>query len=116
MEMNIQFPMDDLVNPPVSPSYFSSGEEKDVDIQSVDATISTSDDSDIEVIACYRQLPAQTQPTVGGRQMTTDLSGCPDSAFPDFPWDDYESLLQSSDDQADPLVMGAGPKDRESSD
>ena len=107
--MNLQFPIDDLVNPPISPSYFSSGEEMDVDIQSVEASVSTSDDSDIEVIACYRQLPVQTQPLVGGRQMTTDLSGCSDSAFPDFPWDDFESLLLSPDEQVDPLVMGAGP-------
>ena len=85
MEMNLQFSIDDLVKPPVSPSYFSSGEEMDVDIQSVETTASTSDDSDIEVIACYRQLPVQTQQTVGGRQMTTDLSGCSDNAFPDFP-------------------------------
>ena len=109
MEMNLQFSIDDLVNPPVSPSYFSSGEEMDVDIQSVEATVSSSDDSNIEVIACYRQLPVQTQPTVGGRQMTTDLSGCSDNAFPDFPWDNFESLLLSADEQADPLVMGAGP-------
>ena len=107
--MNLQFPIDDLDNPPVSPSYFSSGEEMDVDIQSVEATVSTSDDSDIEVIECYRQLPVQTQPIVGGRQMTTDLSGCSDSAFADFLWDDFESLLLSPDEQVDPLVMGAGP-------
>ena len=109
MEMNIQFSIDDLVNPPVSPSYFSSGEEMDVEIQSVEATVSSSDDSDIEVIACYRQLPVQTQPTVGGRQMTTDLSGCSNNAFPDFPWGDFESLLLSADEQGDPLVTRAGP-------
>ena len=40
--------------------------------------------------------------------MTTDLSGCTDSAFPDFPWDDFESLLLSADAQADTLVIGAG--------
>ena len=91
MEMNLQFPIDDLVNPPVSPSYFSSEEEMDVDIQSVEATVSSSDDSDIKVIACYRQLPVQTQQAVGTRQMTTDLSGCSDDAFPEFPWDDFES-------------------------
>ena len=52
MEMNLQFSIDDLVAPPVSPSYFSSVEEVDVDAQSVEAAASTSDDSDIEVIAC----------------------------------------------------------------
>ena len=109
MQMNLQFPIDDLVNPPVSPSYFLSGEEMDVYIQSVEATVSPSDVCDIEVIACYRQLAVQTQSIVGGRQMTTVLSGCSHSAFPDFPWDDFESLLLSPDEQVDPLVMGAGP-------
>ena len=108
MEMNLQFSIGDLVKPPVSPSYFSFGEEMDVVVHSVEATASTSDGSDIEVIACYRQLPVQTQQTVGGRQMTTDLSGCSDNAFPEFPWDDFESLLITADEQADPLVMGAG--------
>ena len=41
--------------------------------------------------------------------MTTDLSGCTDSVFPDFPWDDFESLLLLADEQPDPLVMEAGP-------
>ena len=85
MEMNLQFSIDDLVAPKVSPSYFSSVEEMNLDSQSVEAGASFSDDSDIEIIACHRQLPIQQQPPVGGRQMTTELSGCTDSAFPDFP-------------------------------
>ena len=63
--MNLQFSIDDLVAPPISPSYFSAKEEMDVEVQSVEATAITSDDSDIDVIACYRQLPVQSQPKVG---------------------------------------------------
>ena len=73
------------------------------------AEIDSSEDSDIEVIACYRQLPVQPQPSVAGRQMTTDLSDCADSGFPDFPWDDFDSILQST--EADPLDRGAGPSE-----
>ena len=82
----------------------------DVDAQSVEAASSSSDDSDNEVIACYRQLPIQQQqPSVGGRQMTTDLPGCSDSALPDFLWDEFESILLSSEEQANPLVRRACP-------
>ena len=41
--------------------------------------------------------------------MTTDLSGCADSGFPDFPWDDFDSILQST--EAYPLDRGAGPSE-----
>ena len=98
MEMYLQFSIDELIAPSVSPSYISSVEEMEVDAQSVEAAVSSSDDSDIEVIACYRQLPIQPQSSVAGRQMTTDLSGCADSGFPDFPWDDFESILQSTEE------------------
>ena len=109
MEMNLQFAIDELTNSPVSPSYFSSVEEMEVDAQSVDAEIDSSEDSDIEVIACYRQLPVQPQPSVAGRQITTDLSGCEDSGFPDFPWDDFDIILQST--EADPSDRGASPSE-----
>ena len=66
MEMNLQFSIDDLVVPPSSPSYFSYVEDIDVDAQAVEAAASSSDDSDIEVISCYRQVPIQhQQPSVG---------------------------------------------------
>ena len=38
MEMNLQFTLDDLTTPAICPSYISSDEDMDVDIQSVDAT------------------------------------------------------------------------------
>ena len=104
--MNLQFSIDDLVAPPVSPSYFSSVDDMDVDAQSVEAAASSSDDSDFQVVACYRQLSIQQQSSVGGTQMTTDLSGCSDRVFPYFPKDDFDSILLSTEDQANPLVGG----------
>ena len=85
MEMKLQFSIDELSASPVSPSYFSSVEEMEVDAQSVEAAVRSSDDSDIEVIARYRQLPIQPQSPVAGRQMTTDLPVCADSGSPHFP-------------------------------
>ena len=61
MEMNLQFSIDELIASPASPSYFSSVEEMEVDAQSVEAEVHSSDDSDIGVIAYYRQLPVQPQ-------------------------------------------------------
>ena len=111
MEMNLQFSIDDLVAPPVSPSYFSSVEKTDVDVQSVKAAASGSDESDIEIFACHRQVPVKPQTTIDGREITTDLYGFTDSELPDFPWDDFESILQSTEEQADPLDRGAGPSE-----
>ena len=94
MEMNLQFSIDDLTAPPVSPIYCSSVEEMDVYAQSAEAAASSTDDSDGEVFACFRQLPVQLQEQIAERQMTTGLSGCADNEFPDFPWEDFKSILQ----------------------
>ena len=109
MEMNLQFNLEALTTPAISPSYFSSDEDMDVDIESVDATSEPSGDSDIEVIACYRHVPVPKQGSVAGRQMTTELSDCTDSEFPPFPWDDFEDMLKMTEDQVDTLDRGAGP-------
>ena len=61
MVMILQLSIDELIASPVSPNSFSSVEEMEVDAQSVEAAVSSSDDSDIEVIACYRHLPTQPQ-------------------------------------------------------
>ena len=60
MEMNLQFNLEDLTTSAISPSYLSSDEDMEVDIESVEATGEPSDDSDIEVIACYRHVPGRT--------------------------------------------------------
>ena len=109
MEMNLPFHLDDLSAFPVSPSYYSSDEEMDVDIQSVNATRDESEDSDIEVIACYRQVQIQTDGLVAGRKMTVELPRSAGETYPDFPWEDFDSMMQLVDSQADPLVRGAGP-------
>ena len=109
MEMNLLFHLDDLSALPVSPSYYSSDEEMDVDIQSVSANRDGSEDSDIEVIACYRQVPIQTGGLVAGRKMTVELPESAGDTYPDFPWEDFDSMMQLVDSQADPLDRGAEP-------
>ena len=69
MEMKLQFNLEDLTTLAISPSYLSSDEDMEVDIESVDATGEPSDDSDIEVIACYRHVPVPEQGSVAGRQI-----------------------------------------------
>ena len=105
--MNLQFSLDNLTTPAISLSYFSSDEEMDLDGQSVVATGHVSDDSDIEVMTCYRQVPIQLRGAVAGRQTTTELSDCTDGDFPAFPWDDFESIMQMTESQA--IDRGAGP-------
>ena len=109
MEMNLPFHLDDLSALPVSPSYYSPDEEMDVDIQSVSANRDESEDSDIEVIACCRQVPIQTEGPVAGRKMTVELPESAGETYPDFPWEDFDSMMQLGDSQADPLDRGAGP-------
>ena len=103
MKMNLQFSIGDLTVSPVSLCYFSSVEDLDVNIKSVEATATASDDSDIGV---------QQQTSITGRQMTTDLVSCANGEVPDFPWDDFDSILQMTEDRADPLDRGgAGPSE-----
>ena len=109
MEMNLQFHLDDLSAPPESPSYYSSDEEMEVDVQSVEALGSSSNDSDIDVIACYRHKPIQAQCLVAGRAMTVDTSQCINDDYANFTWDDFDSMIELVDNQSKPLDMGAGP-------
>ena len=76
----------------------------DVDIQSVEVLSSTSDDSDIEVIACYRQVPIQPEGLVAGPKMSVDISDCANDNHPDFPWEDFDSMLHLVVSQADRLI------------
>ena len=81
----------------------------DVDFQSVSATRDDTEDSDIEVIACYRQVLIQPERLVAGRKMTVELTESTEDTYPDFPWEDFDSMMQLVDSQADPLDSGAGP-------
>ena len=80
----------------VSPAYFSSEEEEELDVDilsvSVEGTERHSDDSDIEVIACYRHVPIEEPKKTTPRKITTDLSSCVDDRLPEFPWDNLADL------------------------
>ena len=107
--MNLPFHLDDLSVLPVSLSYYSSDEEMDVDTQSVGATRDDSEDSDIEVIACYRQVPIQQEGPVAGPKKTVDIPESAGENYPNFPWEDFDCMMQLVDSQVDPPDMGAGP-------
>ena len=56
--MSLQFDVEEFIRPLVSALYESSDE--DMEIDTVSTTVvnqSLDDDSDIEVIACYREAP-----------------------------------------------------------
>ena len=110
--METQFTIDELANSLVSPAYFSSEEEEDmeVDILSVSAqgTERHSDDSDIEVIACYRHVPIAPTEQNATRKMTTDLSSCVDDGLPEFPWDDFSDFWPEDFETAI-VELGTGP-------
>ena len=109
MEMNLPFHIDDLSALPVSRSYYFSDEEMDVDTQSVSATRDDSKDSDIKVIACYRQVPIQPEGLVAGRKTIVEIPESAGETYPDFPWEEFDSMMQLVSSQSDPLDMGAGP-------
>ena len=94
--MELQFAFDEMTTSLVRPAYFSSEEEQEMDVDllsvSVEGTGRHSDDSDNEVIACCRHVPVTQPNTIAHRKVTTNLSGCVDDGFSDFPWDDLEDL------------------------
>ena len=61
IKMEMQFAFDEMTTSLVRPAYFSSEEDKEMDVDilsvSVEGTGCHSDDNDIEVIACYRHVP-----------------------------------------------------------
>ena len=73
--MALQFTVDDLIQPIVSLSYLSSDEEMEVDDPSQTSIGDDNQDSDIEVLACYREGQPFEPQTVAGRLMTTELPG-----------------------------------------
>ena len=102
--MSLTFNLDDLRAPLVSPSYFSSDDPMEID--SISAA--GSDDSDIQVIACYREQPTFSETSAAGRQMTIDTTKCfGDYSSSLWPGDEFiEQLLQADYHYS---VMGAGP-------
>ena len=92
--MEITF--DEMTTFLVSPAYFSSEEEEEMDLDllsvSVEGTGRHSDDSDIEVIACYRHDPVSQEKPTSPQKMNADLSGCVGDGFLEFPWNDSADL------------------------
>ena len=71
--MSLQFDVEEFIRHLVSALYESSGEDKEGDSASVTAIEQDQDtDSDIEVIACYRETPVYPPQLAGGRAMTFD--------------------------------------------
>ena len=77
--MSLQFSVDELIQPLVSLSYLSSEEDMEVDCTSTETEPDLDHDSDIEVIACFRETSMSIPRKVGGRGMTLDLSDCVDN-------------------------------------
>ena len=98
--MELQFVLDDMKTSLVGPAYLSSEaseeEEMDVDIRSVSVEGSErqSDDTDIEVIACYQHIPIAQPEAIVPLKMTTDIWRCVDDGWPEFPWEDLKDLAE----------------------
>ena len=73
--MSLQFNVEEFIRPLVSEDYNSSDEDMEVDVLSIPEDSKQDDgcDSDIEIIACYREAPMFPPQLAGGRAMTTEL-------------------------------------------
>ena len=75
--MSLQFDVEEFIGPLVSALYESSEEDMEIDSAPVSVIEQEQDaDSDIEVIACYREAPVYPPQLAGGRAMTFDLDTC----------------------------------------
>ena len=70
--MSLQFAVDDLINPSVSLSYLSSEEDMEVDDPLTVNEIGNSD-SDIEIIACFKEVTVARHQGIAGRCMSTEI-------------------------------------------
>ena len=77
--MSLQFDVEDFIRPLVSALYESSDEDMDIDTASTTVVNQSLDnDSDIEVIACYRETPIYPPQIAAGRAMTFEITDCGD--------------------------------------
>ena len=83
----MEFALEEMTTSLVSTSYFSSGEEMEVDKQSLSAngTECSADDSDTDVIVCYRHVPITLQEDAVTLQMTIDRSNWVRITYRSFP-------------------------------
>ena len=108
--MSLQFSVEELIQPLVSLSYLSSDDEMDVDCPLSETGANPNSDSDIEVIACYREAPVAIPKRADRRGMTLDLSSCASSESQDSTFCSQESYFNSepSSELID-LVLGLHP-------
>ena len=99
--MSLQFNVEEFIRPLVSDTYNSSNEDMEIDVVSVHDDLTQDDgaDSDVEIIACYRDAPVYPPQLVAGRAMTTDF-------------DTYENNpTQSQYGQSGPVASTTDPSD-----
>ena len=105
--MSLQFDVEEFIRPLVSALYESSEEDMEIDSASVTAIEQDQDaDSDIEVIACYRETPVYPPQLAGGRAMTFDHDAHTDDEIQYFcgPSGSLDSKFDPSDSLVDWLV------------
>ena len=105
--MSLQFDVEEFIRPLVSALYESSEEDMEIDSASVTAIEQDQDaDSDIEVIACYRETPVYPPQLAGGRAMTFDHDAHTDDEIQYFcgPSGSLDSTFDPSDSLVDWLV------------
>ena len=101
--MTLQFDVEEFIRPLVSALYESSDEDMDIDTASTTVVNQSLDeDSDIEVIACYRETQIYPPQLAAGRAMTFDITDCGD----DQPHPQYRASgsIGSTFDPSDRLV------------
>ena len=101
--MSLQFDVEEFIHSLVTAMYESSGEGMEIDTESTTAIDQIQDgDSDIEVIAFYRETPVHPPQLVARRAMTLDLGACGEeqvqslygqSGSIDFTFDPSDSLV-----------------------
>ena len=76
--MSLQFNVEEFIRPLVSDIYNSSDEDMEVDALSVHKDLPQDDGahSNIEIIACFREVPMFPPQLAAGRAMTTEFSAC----------------------------------------
>ena len=105
--MSLQFDIEEFIRPLVSALYEFSEEDMEVDSASVTAIEQDQDtDSDIEVIACYRETPVYPPQLAGGRAMTFEQDAYVDDEIKYLcgPSGSFDSTFDPSDSLVDWLV------------
>ena len=101
--MSLQLDVEEFVRPLVSALYESSDEDMEIDTASTTVVNqSFDDDSDIEVIACYREIPIYPPQLAAGRAMTFEATHYGDDQS--YPQCEPSGSIGSTFDPSDSLV------------